>query len=400
LDSRISFTTRLDVEENSSPQNSINDNFPDERSEHIKHFTQNDALSQESKEIQSPLANTQKDSQIEAIGVIEQPTVCDLTGSQGNESLHLSDTSSPVLKIKYNQKKRGKSIFDEVLSSEEDCTPINNKLKRNNPSMYQDLIDTPEQKSKSLNRSATAPHNVNLSFNDLTDTPSSSPLKQRKSKMNNLVKDKRRKRMPMNCHFLDLEAEGGNDNGEIESDEDDKGLSQDSFINDSSQLGYSQDMSFTQDQVVISHRQKDASIDESDLFSTPVLKRRRQEQTQSSLPSSEKNIGKMHFIRSVLEHHKRGGDSLGIEREYNSILKAPNDSQESLDNNSSAAGTQSQSIVQEKPPMYPSQERSLIHQNKASKLTAEQRARIEKNRKKALLIRQARLKEQNDAKPK
>lgn len=42
--------------------------------------------------------------------------------------------------------------------------------------------------------------------------------------------------------------------------------------------------------------------------------------------------------------------------------------------------------------MYPSQEGSLILQNKGSKLTAE------KNRKKVLHVRQAQLKEQNDDK--
>ena len=50
----------------------------------------------------------------------------------------------------------------------------------------------------------------------------------------------------------------------------------------------------------------------------------------SRLYLCKNSLGKMHFVRSVLEHHKNGGDADEIERAYQQLEKeaAENDSDE------------------------------------------------------------------------
>lgn len=63
------------------------------------------------------------------------------------------------------------------------------------------------------------------------------------------------------------------------------------------------------------HRELDAKLERESLFRTPRFNRRMMRPPGSS-PSSERGLGKMNFIRSVLEHHRRGGDCDQIEAEY------------------------------------------------------------------------------------
>ncbi len=172
---------------------------------------------------------------------------------------------------------------------------------------------------------------------DLTDTPNSSGYK---TSRNNVQKERIEKRLLakatkeknksyLGCRFLDLEA--NDDSINSESDEESiEGLSQDSFINDSSQLGYTQGFSPSQGHLDLHNWQQiDADQFREDSFSTPIFNRRQRQTFSQNLPSSEKGIGKMHFIRSVIDHHRQGGDVNDIEKEYQSLLKNPSDSQKS-----------------------------------------------------------------------
>jgi hypothetical protein len=106
-----------------------------------------------------------------------------------------------------------------------------------------------------------------------------------------------------------------------------------SFINDSSQLG-----EYTQDELDLAdldedddniHRRLDAEDIRKKQFATPILNRRMIKnrdslETQGSsgetpTSCSQHGLGNMHFIRSVLEHHRNGGDADDIERMYNEI---------------------------------------------------------------------------------
>ncbi len=93
----------------------------------------------------------------------------------------------------------------------------------------------------------------------------------------------------------------------------------DSFINDSSQLGYTQDDldrvnadSHTDDcdhgeSYQYHHRQINHQKDLSDFWKTPVFNRRMLKATTNESQDSEpsqKGLGNMNFIRSVLDHHR------------------------------------------------------------------------------------------------
>jgi len=139
------------------------------------------------------------------------------------------------------------------------------------------------------------------------------------------------------------------------------------------------------------HRQVDMTKEQEEIFATPVLRRKRKEHTQLSLPSSEKKMGGMHFIRSVIEHHRQGGNADELERGYHDILRecGTRESQES--NAESTQGNCMQAVtgadqankatsatIPQHPPLP----------SKPSTLTAAQLERIRKNKEKALLLRQ------------
>ena len=99
---------------------------------------------------------------------------------------------------------------------------------------------------------------TNTNNTALTDDLSDARI-QEKTRIDKLVKKKQRNKNPHHSQFLDLEGIDDADYSEIESDGDDL---------------------------------------------------------------VEPALGKMHFIRSVIEHHRKGGDSNDLEREYLSFLKS------------------------------------------------------------------------------
>jgi hypothetical protein len=112
------------------------------------------------------------------------------------------------------------------------------------------------------------------------------------------------------------------------------------FINDSSQLGYSQDELDKVDpgESQTLHRMFDVENERKRQFSTPIFNRRMRirrdtidsqdsdawgASPSSSKRSSLKGLGNCHFIRSVIEHARQGGDAEDIEALYNEIAKNP-----------------------------------------------------------------------------
>ncbi len=248
---------------------------------------------------------------------------------------------------------------------------------RENLNGFTDLTDTPDQGNRIL-----SPHRHEFNSSNLSNTPSYEAKERKKAKIEKLAKGKRQGK-PERCIYVDEEAECDSDScgDDYESLEDNHAQSQNSFINDSSQLGISQDQDLSQDQNITSHRQVDALNVEQSLYSTPMLRRKNQ-LTQSCIPSSEKALGKMNFIKSVLEHHRKGGDSNDIEREYNRLLR---DSK-----NSQGSAFSEDSVVEQTLQACDSNDTKRLT-NAKPKLTEEQLARIARNRERALMIRRSRL---------
>jgi hypothetical protein len=98
------------------------------------------------------------------------------------------------------------------------------------------------------------------------------------------------------------------------------------FINDTSQLGYTQDeldRLGVDANVTVAHQELDNMRARAQQFKTPILNRRmRDAKGRESLgtPDSTTGLGNMHFIRSVLEHHRQGGNADEIEDEYNQMM--------------------------------------------------------------------------------
>lgn len=96
------------------------------------------------------------------------------------------------------------------------------------------------------------------------------------------------------------------------------------FINDSSQLGYSPDALEEVDPDARGsavHRSLDNQRISAQQFATPVLNRRMKESKNidswdKKAPDSANGLGKMHFIRSVIEHHQKGGEAEDIEQAF------------------------------------------------------------------------------------
>lgn len=131
--------------------------------------------------------------------------------------------------------------------------------------------------------------------------------------------------------FFDVEAEIDS-NEDISSDSDEERLvrrmeeeySQDSFIDDSTQLMYSQYYLSAprsaispgnDDSDVMLHRRVNNEIEKSKLFATPILNRRMRRSPGCS-GGSLSGLGNMCFIRSVIEHHRQGGGMTQIESEF------------------------------------------------------------------------------------
>ncbi|GKY98162.1 hypothetical protein MPSEU_000774000 [Mayamaea pseudoterrestris] len=127
----------------------------------------------------------------------------------------------------------------------------------------------------------------------------------------------------------DIDGDGDEEDA-IRAIEEEEALAAGGFINDTSQLDYTQDILDQVDPDAANddtiHRELDCERARHEEFATPCLGRRflkdKQQlssNTPASMPSSEKCLGKMHFIRSVLEHHRQGGDTEDIEQAYNNL---------------------------------------------------------------------------------
>jgi hypothetical protein len=148
-----------------------------------------------------------------------------------------------------------------------------------------------------------------------------------------------RRKQVMRRFILD-EAEASSIDGDADEQEEDViAMEQEEeqlaigFINDSSQLGYTQEgleESDCDENAENIHRAVDVRRDKMRHFSTPVLNRRMQEQQASvedspwtdisrSVPDSTRGLGSMHFIRSVLEHHRKGARAEDIEAFYRDL---------------------------------------------------------------------------------
>lgn len=133
--------------------------------------------------------------------------------------------------------------------------------------------------------------------------------------------------------FFDEEADIDSDedmdgdlseNDDIEAIEDEE-ANISGFINDTSQLGYTQDELDRIDpdaNLTTIHQELDNMRVRAQQFNTPILNRRmRDAKGRDSLgsPDSANGLGNMHFIRSVLEHHRQGGGADEIEEHYNQL---------------------------------------------------------------------------------
>ena len=155
--------------------------------------------------------------------------------------------------------------------------------------------------------------------------------------------------------FIDYEAEDS-DTGDDEEreelqiraieEEEDKLAG--SFINDTSQLGFSPDdldgLTSEHSQVNIdttttTHRILDMEREKALQFATPLLNRRMMQPRDtdersfdgnapdsSTAPDSTHGLGNMNFVRSVLEHHRKGGNTDEIETYYQEFVAEQNQS--------------------------------------------------------------------------
>ena len=205
-----------------------------------------------------------------------------------------------------------------------------------------------------------------------------SPDKKKASKFG---KDKLRERVSV---FFDTEAaidsddeDGSDEERELRALEEDE-LSHDSFINDSSQLG-----SCSQDDLdrirektdmcapsrhdvndATLHRELDVRREREQEFATPMLNRRNKHRNKDdvseglsqSVDSSQRGLGNMAFIRSVLEHHKAGGDCDQIEDEYHRLA------QEEAEGNDTEQQESQDSVMDSAPPRVPAPQPQMNHE--------------------------------------
>lgn len=297
--------------------------------------------------------------------------------SNGKSEGHGSFSDSPIRVIKGRAFKSNDAFLTD--------SPIRSQHASNRKATsHDDLVDTPlcarnSEEHDGLASASLADTPVSIEVAPPKDShlPTSSIKAAKMNKKQKLEKIKKLQKKNMSkgvAKFFDLEADASESDDDEDEDED---LSQDSFINDSSQLDYTQtgSLSFAtqstgkKDRNSISmYRRINNSNTLNDLFSTPLLNRR-SKSSDFSCPSSDAHLGKMNFIRSVIEHHQRGGSANELEKQYNTIINVEDTPTEKRGNTSPQSN-----LPHSKPPL---------------KLTAEQMARVEANRKQALLRRQA-----------
>jgi hypothetical protein len=315
-------------------------------------------------------------------------------------------------------------------------TPISERPKHVATSRLSEVLsDTPiktAQKEKAPKRLARARKRLRAAVNDKENHKvADDNAADRQERVKQRIEGKYR------CRFLDTEAAldgSGEDSDEediikqIEEDE-----SNSSFINDSSQLGYTQD---DLDDLDADKRIREGSIDPEDSllhrqfnhernvaeqFKTPVFNRRMMRDSLSqNAPMSQQGLGSMNFIKSVLEHHRQGGDSDDIENEYRRLVRdaALNESQvnsplsiadspemsfpqvQAAPQPNFGSTNPNQPIAQStydsnrKPSSSPAAASLPPSTNQPTSLTAEQKAMIEAKRAAALKRRQERMQQQ------
>lgn len=231
------------------------------------------------------------------------------------------------------------------LDSLTDTPVVQSRMAGQNSLMSMDsLTDTPVVQRRIPER------NSRMSMDSLTDTPVQQqqlPERKRLKPTNDAPKDvgknseklskqdrlKQRIEEKYRCKFLDTEAANDDSDSGDEEEEEDDDMSNDGFINDTSQLGYSQDDLDRLNESVeechheesdVLHRQLNHQQTVNNQFKTPILNRRMQlmnsDQSQSSLPPSQRGLGNMNFIRSVIDHCRQGGNSDEIETEYHRLV--------------------------------------------------------------------------------
>jgi ERCC4-related helicase len=253
------------------------------------------------------------------------------------------------------------------------------------------------------------------------------PLEQEVVKLDEVEQDESvaklerlKRRRQVLSRFVLEEADVGSDedvDGDCDENEElrrleDQANSQDSFINDNFELT----QHFSQDDLAkvdpdasaasnFQHRALDAQKERDNQFKTPLFNRRMKNREDSQFSfSSEKGLGNMNFIRSVLEHHRQGGGCEEIEEFYHQVAQeeaqrdqspaqaaavpprqpkivmvyASSDDEHSGDKPNSTENPPTATTEAARPPQA------------AAVLTAEQRERIEMNRLAALRRKQQR----------
>ena len=165
----------------------------------------------------------------------------------------------------------------------------------------------------------------------ITDPTRASPSME--SSNANEVKERRRQAL---ARFVLTEADVDGDVGheDFEDEENALQIEQDeqahsSFINDATQLSqhFSQDNLAGIDEEESScstngHRALDTRHLQANQFATPLLNRRMANgPLATGSTSSQNGLGNMYFIRSVLEHHRNGGENDEIEEFYQNMAR-------------------------------------------------------------------------------
>ena len=232
-------------------------------------------------------------------------------------------------------KKIGAGVRCVILSSTSQSSSAPQKPKTGRPPRFKRL-----QKKRNRSRAEEEPPHQQQQ------------LERTESKKQRLrLRAQSRQRRMLNCNFIDTEADiesdedmdgDGADEDDIMRIEEEEEL-HDNFINDSSQLGYTQDELDLVDEdareTIDVHRQLDIENERKQEFATPVFNRRMMKDrgneespsdpwSESRHSDSQRGLGNMHFIRSVLEHHRKGGGCEEIEAMYHQVANeaTPEDS--------------------------------------------------------------------------
>lgn len=236
---------------------------------------------------------------------------------------------------------------------------------------------------------------------------------------------KRRHRGMLNSSFIHSEAdidsdedvEGDEEESDLRRIDEEEELAALDFINDSSQLGtYTQDVLDRVDnedgESISVHRRLDIENERKRQFSTPILNRRmirkrtesggsdarEESQNSGASRSSLKGLGNCHFIRSVIEHARRGGDADDIEEVYNEVeQEVAREEEEGVDDDSQIIPSGIPFVLEDVP--SDEEEDCGVHGGDRSPpivppppgLTVEQRARMEEKRLEALARRQGKV---------